>query len=86
MSEINSTPPSADATGQEVHRTLHRTRIFGEFKAFRCAVCNSEKKPNTAFCYHCYFVLPAELSKALYRRFGAGFEEAYAAAKEWLTQ
>jgi hypothetical protein len=63
-----------------------RLVIFNSFKSGRCAVCQRDKKPNTGFCFGCYYSLPKELSSALWKKFGAGFEEAYLAAKAWLHE
>ena len=49
----------------------------------RC-VCHKAKKPRMAFCGDCFHGLPPAMQKALYRRIGSGFEEAYQAAKEWM--
>jgi hypothetical protein len=51
----------------------------------RCQ-CNHAKKAGMAFCIDCYAGLPKEMQRGLWKRFGRGLEEAYAAAKEWLQQ
>jgi len=57
--------------------------VWIAFKSLRC-ICNGAKKPGTGFCRGCYFSLPVQMQRALWRRFGAGFEEAYTDAKTWL--
>ena len=39
-----------------------------------------------SFCVECCFELPASMRRALYRRFGEGYEEAYAAAVKRLIK
>lgn len=46
--------------------------------------CKRVKTPGETFCKWHYFSLPADMKRALYKRLGAGYEEAYAAAKEFL--
>lgn len=45
--------------------------------------CKRVKTPSQTFCKWHYFALPSEMKKALYKRVGEGYEEAYAAAKEF---
>jgi hypothetical protein len=47
-------------------------------------MCRKRKKARNAFCLDCYLRLPLAMQKALWRRVGHGFEEAYATAKEYL--
>lgn len=47
-------------------------------------LCGSKKTPGHSFCYRCYKRLPAEMKTALYKSMGAGYEEAYEAAAEYL--
>lgn len=54
------------------------------FLGTTCPVCSKLKARNTAFCSGCYFQLPLEMRKALYKRIGEGFEEAYLNAKNYL--
>lgn len=46
--------------------------------------CGEWKKKNYAFCYKCYFKLPADLRKRLYDKIGDGYEEAYDEAIKYL--
>jgi hypothetical protein len=46
--------------------------------------CGSAKKPRQAFCKSCYQRLPRLRRVALYKRVGEGYEQAYAAACEYL--
>ena len=50
-----------------------------------CPHCDGRKKEGQSFCYGCYKRLPEEMRKALYRRLGAGYEEAFEAAVKWLA-
>jgi hypothetical protein len=54
-------------------------------KSDRC-LCHHRKKVKQALCTDCYIALPTAMQKALWRGLGAGFEEAYAAAKAWLLR
>jgi hypothetical protein len=42
--------------------------------------CGRNKQARQTFCGGCYRALPRAMQLALYRRFGSGYEEAYAAA------
>lgn len=42
--------------------------------------CGRVKRPRQTFCSRCFQRLPPALKRALYRRIGEGYEEAYAAA------
>jgi len=57
-----------------------------ELVAERCPVCGKHKRRDSSFCGPCYFSLPIEMRQALYRRFGEGYEQALAEAKEWLER
>jgi len=54
-----------------------RDSFFGE----ECP-CGTPKRTKNAFCYGCYYSLPESKRRALYRRFGDGFEQAYRDAFE----
>ena len=47
-------------------------------------LCRKPKKRGRSFCLDCYLRLPVNIQRALWRRCGDGYEEAYVAAKEWL--
>jgi hypothetical protein len=57
--------------------------LLKELKSDECA-CGNYKKEGNSFCYKCYSNLPNDMQKALYRRFGNGYEEAYEEAYGWL--
>ncbi len=64
---------------------MNETAFYiGELKGDGCQ-CGAKKKPGQPFCYRCYRTLPEEMRKALYRRVGNGYEQAYDAAVAWLT-
>ena len=56
-----------------------------ELLGTRCR-CGKEKGKMMSFCVECCFELPASMRRALYRRFGEGYEEAYAAAVKRLIK
>jgi hypothetical protein len=47
-------------------------------------LCGRVKKPGNSFCFRCYKELPADMQKALYRKMGDGYEEAFEEAVAWL--
>ncbi len=47
-------------------------------------LCGRTKQARKAVCWSCWKALPQEHQKALYRRIGQGFEEAYEEAVQWL--
>jgi len=49
-----------------------------------CPCCGRAKNPGHSFCGACYRILPQEMQRALYRKVGNGYEEAYAAAVRYL--
>ena len=49
-------------------------------------MCHGVKRPNNGFCPACYFSLPYSMRRALWQRFGEGYEAAHQAAREWLEQ
>jgi len=57
--------------------------LLEELKSNECA-CGNHKKEGNSFCYSCYSNLPNDMQKALYLRFGQGYEEGYEEATEWL--
>lgn len=57
---------------------------INELKSNECQ-CGRDKKPDYAFCFTCYDSLPWEMRKALWRRVGNGYEEAYEEAFLWLN-
>jgi len=46
--------------------------------------CGSTKVARQTFCKRCYYRLPEFLRRALYRRVGQGYEQAYAQAAKML--
>ena len=53
--------------------------LVAELAGLRCR-CGAVKIPRQTFCRRCYRLLPRSLAKALYKRMGEGYEDAYAAA------
>jgi len=46
--------------------------------------CGAEKKAGQSFCSRCYFSLPKETQRALYRHISEGYAGIYDEAKDWL--
>lgn len=57
----------------------------GELAGEQC-LCENYKSSGYSFCYRCYRELPGEMQKALYRKVGAGYEEAFEAAVKYLEE
>jgi hypothetical protein len=57
--------------------------IYAAFAGTVCAACAGRKQTFNAFCKYCYRELPAALQKCLWKRFDAGFEQAYVACLSW---
>jgi hypothetical protein len=55
-----------------------------DFVGLVCRGCGDTKMGSQSFCTHCYFRLPKDLRRNLYRRFGEGYEAAYESAVCWL--
>jgi len=47
-------------------------------------LCGRSKQPRRTFCYRCFKALPYDMQKELYKRMGAGYEEAVESACAWL--
>lgn len=62
---------------------MESREIFDAFMSTNCAGCAGQKKTRNAFCLSCYRQLPRALKVSLWKRFGAGFEEAYQACLSW---
>lgn len=58
---------------------------FKELMSEQCA-CEKSKRRGHSFCYAGYTALPKELRKALWRRIGLGYEEAYEEAHKYLEE
>lgn len=63
------------AISPSVSNTILKIFIGGE-----CLGCGKSKPTNNAFCRGCYHSLPSDMKRALWQRFGSGFEEAFIAA------
>jgi hypothetical protein len=48
--------------------------------------CNRRKQKRMSFCPACYHRLPLEMKQRLFLRAGQGYEEAYDAAVEYLSE
>ncbi len=58
--------------------------ILRELAGIHCR-CGANKQPRNTFCQRCFYTLPKEKRNDLYKRIGAGYEEAYEAACEFLN-
>lgn len=57
--------------------------LLAELRGAECR-CGGVKKPDMTLCGFCYRTLPRDLQNGLYRRLGHGYENAYAAAANYL--
>jgi len=62
-----------------------RIRILRELAGAKC-YCGARKTRQQTFCRLHYSMLPGRMRSMLYQRFGAGYEEAYTEAREWLKE
>jgi len=49
-------------------------------------LCGRPKKSRHSFCFRCYRALPQDMQRALYRRLGCGYEEAFEEAVRYLQK
>jgi len=63
-----------------------RAQAWMEFMATECCICQGAKPPKNGFCRGCYHALPKPMQRALWQRFAEGYEEAHAAARDWLQK
>jgi uncharacterized OB-fold protein len=63
-----------------------RQRAFREFMDTKCCVCGATKRPKNGFCSFCYFSLPKEMQRSLWRGFLDGYEESHDECRDWLEQ
>lgn len=68
---MNITEVTTSEFGREVIDSLHSRT---------CPACGGFKRPRNSLCYAEYMKLPAPIRRDLYKVFGAGYEEALAAA------
>jgi hypothetical protein len=76
--------PTSVAEGRTFY--MESFQIFEHFVGTVCAGCNGEKQKRNAFCLPCYRLLPKALQSSLWKRFGAGFEEAYHGCLSWFRE
>lgn len=57
--------------------TENDKKLYAELMSEKC-VCGNFKASKTSHCRLCYFSLPEQQRRALYRRIGNGYAEAYA--------
>lgn len=66
-------------------RWMPRQLAFVEsLRGEKCPGCDKPKHPAKSFCLKCYVGLPANIRGDLYKRVGAGYEEAHDAAMKKL--
>lgn len=63
-----------------------RLEILESLGSTKCEPCGMSKAPRMSHCRGCYFALPQAMRRALYKRFGEGYEEAYEASLQFLRE
>lgn len=63
-----------------------RKTILEDFLGTECSGCGGAKNPKMSHCSRCYYKLPKTMQKDLYKRFGEGYEEAFAASRAYLAE
>ena len=62
-----------------------RKFYLDELKSDGCH-CGRPKQRGRSLCYRCYYKLPDDMRRALYRKIGNGYEAAYDAAIKFLEE
>jgi hypothetical protein len=65
-------------------RLQARLAAAAALKSGRCH-CGAAKQTGMAVCFKCWFKLPKNVRRALYRPMGKGFSAAYEVACQYLT-
>lgn len=53
-----------------------KQQLIASLDSHKCPACNSGKASMRTFCPGCYYKLPEEMRKALFRPLGRGYEQA----------
>jgi hypothetical protein len=61
-----------------------RLEILESLGSTVCGGCGKSKPPGLSHCRRCYRRLPVAMMCNLYKRFGAGYEEAYEESLQYL--
>lgn len=80
-------PPAGEIRRGGIQKeTRMSVDLLAELRGTKCPYCLGVKAPRKTLCGGCYHKLPAQMKNNLYRKFGAGYEEAYAQAITFLWQ
>lgn len=63
---------------------MRERQALKSFNCEQCPACPAPKQKGKSFCTKCYFKLPVEQRKALYMKFGQGYELAFLRAMKTL--
>jgi hypothetical protein len=63
-----------------------RLEILDGLSSTTCGGCGKTKKAKMSHCRTCYYALPPKMRSALYQGFGCGYEEAYEASLQFLSE
>jgi hypothetical protein len=64
--------------------TITADQAVEELDGTTCKGCGRLKDSGKSHCRKCYFALPVDMRRALYRRIGQGYEAAYAESLKYL--
>ena len=62
----------------------HRAFLVAELAGMNCP-CGGRKQGGRSFCFKCYSRLPRDMRRALFRKIGNGYGQAYQAAYLYLN-
>ena len=65
--------------------TEKRKSILEDFLGTECSGCGGVKVSKRSHCSKCYYRLPKQMQSDLYKRFGEGYEQAFAASQKYLA-
>lgn len=80
---MSTTDHDPHVTAEE--RNATRTDLLRELASETCC-CGKDKRKRNTFCASCYYSLPQYLKREIHKLVGEGYEEGYAAAREFLER
>ena len=66
--------------------TEKRKSILEDFLGTECSGCGGVKVSKRSHCSKCYYRLPKRMQSDLNKRFGNGYEQAFAASQKYLAE
>jgi len=84
LAEASVEPANGWSPGTTKFYFVADCRLIESLRGKLCPACGHAKSPRQALCARDYRRLPREMQKALYRRIGSGYEEAFETAMNQL--